>query len=123
MWLVGKIKDALKGRRRGPAFAPVDDECAQATPESGAGAGAGDDVVAPAHRAAPGAYPSDAPTPSKMAVLLFYISCSFCVLGVILTVRSFFLKHVREKARHGFIANFLHFGFICSSRRRTRFKC
>jgi len=49
------------------------------------------------HATPAGRFARDAPTPSKLAVLLFYLSCSFCVLGMILLVRGGFTKNVRRK--------------------------
>jgi len=48
------------------------------------------------HATPAGVFAGGAPKPSKLAVLLYYISCSFCVLGIILVVRGFFIKHVRS---------------------------
>ena len=88
MWLSDRLKRLLKGRCEKEAdFSqlPSSSRPGEEVPE-----------VAPAHRAPPGSFAGDAPTPSKLAVLLFYISCVLCVLGTILVVRSFFLNHVRE---------------------------
>ena len=85
MWLTDRMKGLLKGSRRDFSEVPPEPPRGGSHPESG---------VAPAHRSQPGSFASDAPTPSKVAVLLFYISCSFCVLGIILVVRSFFIRDV-----------------------------
>ena len=46
------------------------------------------------HSTPAGRFPLEAPHPSKVAVLLYYISCVFCMIGTIMTVRSFFLHDV-----------------------------
>ena len=38
-----------------------------------------------------------APRPSRIPVVLFYLSCVFCVVGTVLIVRSFFLKTPEDK--------------------------
>ena len=43
----------------------------------------------------PGSFPPEfGPSPSKVAIVLFYISCIFCVLGTIMIVHSFFYVKV-----------------------------
>ena len=46
------------------------------------------------HRTRAGAWPQRGPTPSKLAVVLYYISCTFVVFGCIVFVRSFFYAAV-----------------------------
>ena len=77
MWLTAKVKDWFKPRD--PSLLPV----------SAAPVGV--------HQTPAGSYPADVPSPSKVAVLLYYVSCVFCVIGTILVVRSFFLKNVSYK--------------------------
>ena len=45
--------------------------------------------------ALPGQLPSEGPKPSKMAVLLFYLSVVFTILGILIVIRSAFYVEVR----------------------------
>jgi hypothetical protein len=40
------------------------------------------------------------PTPSKVAVVTFYLSVIFCVIGSIIVVRSFFLNNVSKVSQN-----------------------
>ena len=44
------------------------------------------------HRTNAGAWPNGGPTPSKLAVVLYYISCTLVIFGTLIFVRSFFDK-------------------------------
>ncbi len=99
MWLASKVKRVLGGGGGGnKSFEKVPAVANNVDAERGA-ASSGHDEIAPAHRANAGSFPSDAPTPSKVAVMLFYISCTMCVLGSILLTRSFFMKHEEDKVQ------------------------
>lgn len=46
------------------------------------------------HHTPAGAFPNGAPQPSKIPVLLYYISCVFCVIAAIMIVQSFRMTKV-----------------------------
>ncbi|TRY70908.1 hypothetical protein TCAL_07528 [Tigriopus californicus] len=54
------------------------------------------------HQTPIGAFPNGAPQPSKIPVLLYYISCVFCVIASIMIVQSFRLAKSddREQILH-----------------------
>ena len=47
------------------------------------------------HNTPPGEWPAECPKPSKLAILLYYISFIATFIGSILTIRSFFYTEVR----------------------------
>ena len=49
-----------------------------------------------------GRYSPRSPTPSKVAVVFFYLSVAFCMIGCIMIVRAFFLKNVSVWRNHEF---------------------
>ena len=51
------------------------------------------------HNTPAGRFSREAPQPSKVAVLLYYLSCVFCMIGTIMTIRSFFLTNVSGNAK------------------------
>lgn len=48
------------------------------------------DAAKSVHNTPPGQWPSEGPQPSKAAVVLFYISIIFTVIGTIFTIRTLF---------------------------------
>ena len=46
------------------------------------------------HKTPPGQYPKNGPSPSKVAVVLFYISVIFTMIGSIFAVRTIFIIKV-----------------------------
>ena len=47
------------------------------------------------HNTPPGVWPSEGPQPSKIPVVLFYISVIATILGSIISIRSLFIINVR----------------------------
>jgi hypothetical protein len=43
----------------------------------------------------PGQWPKEGPQPSKIAVLLFYLSVVFTIIGILIVLRSAFYVEVR----------------------------
>ena len=46
------------------------------------------------HSVPPGQWPSEGPKPSKVAVVLFYLSVIFTMIGTLITIKLFFTKGV-----------------------------
>ena len=44
----------------------------------------------------PGEWPTEGPRPSKVAVILFYLSVVFTTLGILITIKMSFFEEVRE---------------------------
>ena len=66
------------------------------------------------HSTPPGEWPSVGPQPSKLAVVLFYISVAATILGSIISIRTLFYKDVRTAScqiivQHLFIAYLCYF--------------
>ena len=51
----------------------------------------------------PGQWPTEGPKPSKVAVILFYLSVVFTTLGILITIKMSFFEEVR---------NFIHFMYL-----------
>ena len=46
------------------------------------------------HSVPPGQWPSEGPQPSKIAVLLFYLSVIFTIIGTLISIKMFFFGGV-----------------------------